>query len=57
MGEWKNNKADGYGIHVWMDGDRYEGQWKACLREGQGKDYFANGDVLTGEYRDGKPNG
>lgn len=40
IGAWKQNKADGYGVHVWMDGDRYEGSWKACLREGYGTDFF-----------------
>ena len=28
IGEWRNNKADGYGIHIWVNGDTYEGQFK-----------------------------
>jgi hypothetical protein len=28
VGEWKKGKADGYGVHNWMNGDRYEGEWK-----------------------------
>ncbi len=25
IGEWKNGFADGYGVHIWVNGDRYEG--------------------------------
>jgi hypothetical protein len=27
-------------VHIWMGGDRYEGSWKACLRDGYGTDFF-----------------
>ena len=40
MGDWVSNKAEGYGIHVWIDKNKYEGEWKACLRHGNGIDYF-----------------
>lgn len=23
VGEWRMGKADGYGVHVWTNGDRY----------------------------------
>ena len=29
-------------------GDKYEGEWKACLRHGNGTDFFANGDMYVG---------
>eukprot|EP00826_Nyctotherus_ovalis_P018425 TRINITY_DN15519_c0_g3_i4.p1 TRINITY_DN15519_c0_g3~~TRINITY_DN15519_c0_g3_i4.p1 ORF type:complete len:447 (+),score=58.34 TRINITY_DN15519_c0_g3_i4:403-1743(+) len=32
-------------------GDRYEGEWKDCLKHGNGTDIFANGDVYIGQYR------
>ncbi len=63
MGGWRDSKAEGYGVHVWKTGishqkdivgDRYEGEWRACLKHGKGTDYFANGDVYTGEYINGK---
>lgn len=38
------SKADGYGVHVWRNGDRYEGEWRACLRNGNGSDFFSNND-------------
>ncbi|MFO0116502.1 MAG: hypothetical protein ACK521_02410 [bacterium] len=34
MGEWKQSKADGYGVHQWKNGDRYEGEWRNCLKHG-----------------------
>ena len=57
IGEWKQGKADGYGVHSWANGDRYEGEWKICLKHGRGTDIFANGDKYTGEYKNGKPEG
>jgi len=23
IGEWRMSKAEGYGVHVWVNGDRY----------------------------------
>lgn len=37
-------KAEGKGQHVWVNGDRYVGYFKDCLKEGEGTEYFANGD-------------
>ena len=51
------NKAHGYGVHEWANGDRYEGEWKDCLKQGQGTDIFKNGDMYTGQYKLGKPMG
>ena len=36
------------GVHVWKNGDKYEGEWVACLRHGNGTDFFQNGDVYVG---------
>ncbi|CDW89395.1 UNKNOWN [Stylonychia lemnae] len=57
VGEWKNGKADGFGVHTWSNGDQYEGEWKACMKHGKGVDLFANGDSYNGMYKDGKPHG
>ena len=43
-GEWRDNKANGKGEHVWSTGDRYIGEWLDFLKHGFGTDYFANGD-------------
>jgi hypothetical protein len=39
-------------IHMFqnMVGDRYEGEWKNCLKHGNGTDIFSNGDTYTGQY-------
>lgn len=28
IGDWKNNKKNGFGIKVFQNGDKYEGGWK-----------------------------
>jgi len=43
-GDWKDNKANGVGKHIWSTGERYEGDWLDFLKHGYGTDYFANGD-------------
>jgi formylglycine-generating enzyme required for sulfatase activity len=40
-----------YRVHVWENGDRYEGEWKDGQREGQGVMVFANGDRYEGEWK------
>jgi len=34
MGEWKEGKPHGYGVHVWVNGDKYEGEFKNSLKHG-----------------------
>ena len=39
IGEWKNGKKEGKGIHCWNDekfkGDKYDGEWKNDKKEGK----------------------
>ena len=28
IGQWVDGKAEGYGVHVWANGDKYEGEWR-----------------------------
>ena len=44
VGDWRENKANGKGEHVWANGDKYIGEWLDFLKHGYGTDYFANGD-------------
>jgi hypothetical protein len=30
---------------MWKSGDKYEGEWKQCLKHGTGMDILANGDT------------
>lgn len=44
-------------MHTWINGDRYEGEFKDCLKHGFGTERFANGDIYVGSYLQGKPEG
>ena len=35
-GDWKDDKANGYGVYNHGNGAKYEGYWKDNLREGKG---------------------
>jgi hypothetical protein len=28
IGQWVDGKCEGYGVHAWQNGDKYEGEWK-----------------------------
>jgi hypothetical protein len=36
-GEWRKNIRWGYGVQVWPDGAKYEGQWAEGKANGKGK--------------------
>ena len=38
-------------------GDVYEGDFKCCLKHGQGEERFANNDTYIGQYANGRPEG
>ena len=44
-GEFKNGKPNGDGIFTWLDGRKYDGQWKDGVRDGKGTLTFAK--ILT----------
>ena len=44
-------------LYLWKNGDKYEGEWKDCLKHGRGIDRFANGDSYRGQFSEGKPHG
>ena len=35
--ELKDNKRQGKGMHIWPNGDKYEGEWFEGKKEGKGK--------------------
>lgn len=51
------NCKNGYGVYVYSDGDRYEGDWKNGNKHGQGTYTWINGDEYVGEWKDNKRNG
>ena len=47
----------GKGEQTWVDGAKYNGDWRNGMAEGQGTFYHANGDVYTGEFYQDRANG
>ena len=47
----------GYGRFTWIDGNRYEGEWRDGEFHGRGAFAWADGDRYGGEWRAGKPHG
>jgi len=56
-GEWKDDKANGYGIYVHVNGARYEGNWKNDLQDGWGVESWSDGSKYEGEYKEGMKHG
>lgn len=50
-GEWLENRRDGRGKLIHMNGDVYEGEWVADKKEGMGKQYWADGSVYIGGFK------
>jgi hypothetical protein len=38
LGEWENDKANGYGIYTHANGSKYEGQWLDDKQHGIGRE-------------------
>jgi len=47
----------GKGTCLWVNGDKYEGQWKDGKMSGQGIKTWVNGDKYEGEWKDGRMDG
>lgn len=43
----------GVGVCLYTDGSRYQGDWKAGLKNGRGTHSFASGDQFEGEWENG----
>ena len=58
MGEWKDDKEDGQGMKVYVNGSMYEGEFMAGIEHGKGvfKD-TVNGSVYDGDWVQGKRHG
>ena len=37
LGEWKNDKMDGWGIYIYSNGEVYRGQFVGGNRQGKGE--------------------
>ena len=54
IGDYKDDKKEGFGIFRWPDGRQYEGQWKDGKQNGSGKLKDSDGKEYPGEWLDGK---
>jgi hypothetical protein len=46
-----NEQKQGYGLQIYnSDGTYYEGNWKNDKRDGVGKIFFPNGDIISGLF-------
>jgi hypothetical protein len=48
-GHWEADKASGFGILEYSNGDVYEGEFRDCTMKGKGEFRFANGDIYRGK--------
>ncbi len=46
-----DDKANGYGVYVHVNGAKYEGQWKNDLQDGWGVESWSDGSKYEGEYK------
>lgn len=46
---------DGYGVYSYAKDSKqqYQGQWKNSQKHGQGKEFFGDGSIYEGSFRDG----
>ena len=51
------NCENGYGIKVWDDGSKYDGNWKQGQPNGLGNMHYSTGRYYEGEFSNGQCNG
>ena len=51
-----DNKKHGFGVHIFSDGSKYEGNWIKDQFTGFGRYINSNGDLYEGEFKEGKLN-
>lgn len=49
--------SNGVGAYMWVNGVKYEGEWKDGKAHGQGTMIFPDGSKYEGEWRDGIAHG
>ena len=54
LGQYKDGKMHGKGIHTWKSGSKYDGEWQNDNKHGQGKYTYANGKVKEGIWKNDK---
>ena len=50
VGDFINDKREGYGVYYYAGGDRYEGNFKNNKKEGQGVYYYKKMEIENGKF-------
>ena len=51
-GEHKEGLANGYGVRIGREGDKYEGFWRDGKKDGQGTNVAKDGSIYVGEWKE-----
>ena len=57
LGNWENDKANGYGVYVHANGSKYEGDWRNDKQHGRGHETWQDGSEFHGFYVESKKEG
>ncbi|CAI2378862.1 unnamed protein product [Moneuplotes crassus] len=57
VGDWVNDKREGYGIYYFANGNKYEGEWMKDNKHGLGVMTWADGNTYKGECKVGNRSG
>ena len=57
MGDFNNNKKEGYGTIIWKDGNKYQGEFKDNQLNGYGMIEFTGDKFYQGEVKNGRMDG
>jgi hypothetical protein len=52
-----DHKRSGFGVRLYADGSKYEGEWNDDKRNGKGVLKFPDGSTYTGEFKDDEMDG
>ena len=47
----EDGTREGKGVYTWLNGERYEGEWRGGVQHGQGVKTWASGDKYDGPVR------
>jgi hypothetical protein len=51
MGDWLNDTYHGYGLYIYNEGERYEGDLVEGMKEGHGKYFYIDGRIYEGAWQ------
>ncbi|KAG9146276.1 hypothetical protein Leryth_007978 [Lithospermum erythrorhizon] len=57
VGSLQGSIPEGSGAYIWLDGSRYDGEWRRGMRHGYGKLQWPSGAVYEGDFSGGYMHG